>query len=115
MRLYLASPYSHPDPAVRQERHDQACKAAATLMVAGHQVFSPIAHSHAVGAFLPTDLLLDHSFWMAQDLPYISHWAEEVWVLTIDGYDKSRGVARELQAAQEYGRHVRFYSPGDKP
>jgi hypothetical protein len=31
-------------------------------------------------------------------------------VLTINGYDKSRGIARELQAAQEYGRHVRFYS-----
>ncbi|GIW55540.1 MAG: hypothetical protein KatS3mg082_1944 [Nitrospiraceae bacterium] len=33
--IYLASPYSHPDPAVREERFHAACRAAAALLLAG--------------------------------------------------------------------------------
>lgn len=41
--IYLASPYSHPAPAVRQERYEAACAATATLTREGHPVFSPIS------------------------------------------------------------------------
>ena len=44
--IYLASPYSHPDPAVRKERFHAACQARAELIRAGWIVFSPIVHSH---------------------------------------------------------------------
>jgi len=33
--IYLASPYSHPDPAVRAERYRAACRATAALLLAG--------------------------------------------------------------------------------
>jgi hypothetical protein len=74
--------------------------------MAGHQVFSPIAHSHAVGTFLPTDFLLDHSFWMNQDLPFISHWADVVAVLTLPGHAESRGVQREIAWANTEFVHI---------
>lgn len=47
--IYLASPYSHPDPAVEELRFEAACEAACKLMQQGHHVFSPIAHTHPVG------------------------------------------------------------------
>jgi len=34
--IYLASPYSHPDPAMRELRYKQACEVAALLMRDGH-------------------------------------------------------------------------------
>ena len=96
--LYLASPYTHPDAAVRLERYEQACKKAAGLMKKGHAVFSPIAHSHAVAAHLPLDLLMHHDFWMGQDIP-ILRWATRLVVLTIDGWASSKGVMAEIDYA----------------
>ena len=55
--IYLASPYSHPDAVVREQRFRDVCLAAARLIRAGQIVFSPIAHSHPIasGGFgLPT-------------------------------------------------------------
>ncbi len=44
--IYLASPYTHVDAAVRESRFDAACLAMSTLMRAGLSVYSPIVHSH---------------------------------------------------------------------
>jgi hypothetical protein len=30
--IYLASPYSHPDPLVREQRFRDACRATASLL-----------------------------------------------------------------------------------
>ena len=43
--IYLASPYSDPDPAVRQSRFEAACKATAEMLRAGLIVFSPVMWS----------------------------------------------------------------------
>jgi len=54
--IYLASPYTSDDPAVRQQRFEAACRAAAAMIRQGQTVFSPIAHSHAICAFgVPLD------------------------------------------------------------
>lgn len=44
---YVATPYSHPDPAVREERADAAARALAWFLRLGRLAFSPVAHSHA--------------------------------------------------------------------
>jgi hypothetical protein len=46
--IYLASPYSHADDAIRAQWFDAACRAAAELMRAGHTVYSPIVHGHPI-------------------------------------------------------------------
>jgi hypothetical protein len=43
--IYLASPFTHDDPAVRQQRFEAACRAAAILISQGKTVFSPIMRS----------------------------------------------------------------------
>ena len=42
--IYLAAPYSHPDPWVRQDRAGRITEAAARLIADGWAVFSPISH-----------------------------------------------------------------------
>jgi Domain of unknown function (DUF1937). len=56
--IYLASPYSHPDPLVREARFDAACRAMADLVHAGQIVFSPIVHGHPLGALQLADGLV---------------------------------------------------------
>ncbi len=105
--IYLASPYSHPDPMVRETRFDAACRATAALIRAGHVVFSPIVHGHPlVGFGLPTDW----AFWQRHDLEFLRR-CDELLVLKIDGWKKSAGVQAEIELAAALGRRVSYQEP----
>lgn len=109
--IYLASPYSHPDPAVREARVLTVCHAAAALIRAGQHVFSPIAHSHPIAAYgLPTDW----PFWEALLRNHLGR-CDELVVLTMDGWRESVGVTAEIAIAKELGKPVRFLAPDDLP
>ncbi len=102
--VYLCSPYSAPDPAVREQRFHAACRAVAELLRAGVYVFSPIVHSHPLVAFdLPTEFV----FWASIDREHLAR-CDEVAVLMLDGWAKSVGVREELRIARELGKPVRF-------
>ncbi len=107
---YLASPYSHADPAVRDERFREACRVAAELMQRGEVVFSPIAHSHSIAEAKPGPWAIDHDFWLRQDAPYLEA-CSMLYVLALPGWEQSRGVAHEIGRARERGIPVEFISP----
>ena len=106
--VYLASPYSHPDPTVRDERFQAACRAAAKLMLGGQCVFAPIPHSVPIEEQFPE--MQGFDFWMSMDLPILARCTKIV-VLTLDGWEKSRGVKRELEYAHEHGIPIEFMEP----
>ena len=101
---YLASPYSDPEPAIRQERFDAVCRMAAELMRDGQLVFSPIAHSHPLTQF---GLPLDWEFWERCDRHHLAHCTELV-VLMLPGWTLSRGVLAEITIARELGKPIRY-------
>jgi hypothetical protein len=106
--IYLASPYSHPDPAVRQQRFDVACRATAALVRAGQVVFAPVVHNHPLVAHgLPTGW----DFWERIDRHFLAR-CDEVVVLKIDGWRESAGVQAEIRIAGELGKPVRYVAPG---
>ena len=107
--IYVASPYSSPDPTVRQQRFEAACRAAAELMRQGKTVFSPIAHSHALCAY---GLPLDWRFWEQHDRHYLEA-CDEVVVLMLDGWRQSVGVQAEIAIARELGKPVTFLAERD--
>jgi len=111
MITYLASPYSHSDPDVVRDREAQAANTAAELMLDGHVVFSPIAHSHRISDFLPDDMRLNHEFWMEQDLRILESCGL-LAVLMIDGWSGSKGVAREIAHAKERGIPIVYLNVG---
>lgn len=100
--IYLASPYSHPDPIVREARFDAVCKKTAEYLMAGKPCFSPIAHSHPLVKHLPEALCMDFEFWMKEDLAILKD-AAELHILMLDGWQSSRGVARETEYADSVG------------
>ena len=105
--IYLASPYSHPDAAIREERFHAACVAAAQLMRAGNIVFSPIVHSHPIALQgLPTDW----RFWERHDREHLAR-CDEVVVLMLDGWQESEGVLAEIRIAAELLKPVRYLEP----
>ena len=105
--IYLASPYSHPDHAVREARFQAACRAAAFLIRQGKTVFSPVAHSHPICCFgLPGDW----GFWQRHDLEHLAT-CNEVVVLKLDGWQQSRGIQAEVARARALGKPVSFIEP----
>lgn len=101
--IYLASPYSHDDPAVREARFRAVCLATAALIRAGNVVFSPVVHSHPLASFgLPTTW----EFWAEQDRHYLA-CCDELVVLMLDGWEDSVGVREEIRIAKELGKPVR--------
>lgn len=106
--IYLASPYSHHDPLVVEARFEAVCREASRLMGEGYLIYSPIAHTHpiAIRGGLPTDW----EFWRDYDEAIISR-CTELWVLTLDGWDTSRGVSAELQIADALGLPIKHIAP----
>ncbi|KKN74528.1 hypothetical protein LCGC14_0389450 [marine sediment metagenome] len=108
--IYLASPYSHKNPSVRQLRHNFAAVAVAALMRKQAIVFSPILHDHdlAQRCMLPTNF----PFWQKHSQVFIYHSAE-VYILCINGVAKSEGVAAERRYAEDEGIPVRYIEFND--
>jgi hypothetical protein len=105
--IYLASPYSHPDPAVRQQRYASACQATAALLRQGCMVVSPIVNSHPLVAH---GLPADWSFWQRYDQEIMTH-CDGLAVLTLDGWQESCGVQAEIDLAAELGIPIDYLSP----
>ena len=106
MTVYLAAPYSHADPRVRAERFEAANRAAAALMRAGFNVCSPISHSHPISQ---CGVPGDWSRWELLDRWMLRH-CDEVVVLTLDGWEASKGVQAELAIAAALNLPVRHLS-----
>lgn len=104
---YLACPYSHPDPKVREDRYRAANEAAVVLIRAFRwNVFSPITHSHPMHEL---GLDGDWKFWESIDLEYLGA-SRRIVVLTIPGWLQSTGVGAEHRAAKKLGLEVLFMS-----
>ncbi len=91
---YLASPYSHPDAAVREARYDAALACLAHMLKIRVWTYSPIVHCHRLS--IEVGLPGDHEFWRDYDRAMIQS-AQNFAVLAVDGWRESRGVTEELE------------------
>lgn len=106
--IYLASPYSDPDPIIMEARRVAACRTAAFLIAQGVAVISPIAHNTAIireaGGQTGWDI------WKAQDIAMLSA-CHELAVLMLPGWKQSVGVQDEIRIATERGIVVTYFQP----
>lgn len=104
--IYLASPYTHPQPHIMQSRYVQTVHAVANLIAQGIHIYSPIVHFHMVA--MMRDLPKDFSFWM--DLSYkMIDRADSVAVLKLEGWEQSIGILQETEYAVRKGLPVTYY------
>lgn len=108
--VYLASPYSHWDPAEKERRYREACRVAGRLMKAGERVFAPIAHSHPIEQAFEDGKPEGHAFWLGQDFAILRH-ASRLAVLRLEGWETSFGVTAEIDFARRCGIPVEFIDP----
>lgn len=104
--IYLAAPYSDPDPTVRIGRFNQVCKKALELMETGKVVFSPISHSHPIDP----DNAKGYEFWMHQDLNILDK-CRTLYVYKLPGWEESKGLKSEIGYAEEVGIPTVYLEP----
>ncbi len=110
--IYLASPYSHPEMSVRVDRFMAAQNFCVWAYDRKWAVFSPIVHWHHLAC--QYDLPFDAEHWQPQNDAMLAA-AQCIYVLTIPGWKKSKGVAQEVRDAIALGKniyHASIMSPG---
>lgn len=111
--IYLAGPYSHDDPAVRRELFEALNRKAALLICEGKVVFSPISMTHPVEVArmgMDGSNPRDTDYWCDFDEAFMA-FCTEIHVLQLDGWERSKGVAREIAYFQDRGRPIIYAEP----
>lgn len=89
-------------------RYHAAMRATARYLRQGHPIYSPITHCHCLPGMEAQRG--DLSFWLPHCLSML-RCAQEMWVLTLDGWQESTGVAGEIKAAHEWSIPVLLKEP----
>lgn len=99
--IYIASPYTHNDPDVRESRARAAAALAGELINSGELAYSPIAHGHAIyeeHTRRQGSLEFHYGAWRAHSLRML-RMCDRVEVLALPGWRESVGVTDELGVA----------------
>lgn len=103
--IYLASPYSHKDPYVRELRTMLTEKIMVELLLQGRNVVSSIVLMH--DAANRYDMPKDALFWESYNKDLQSA-CTATYILCPPGWRESKGVKMEIDHAKELG-HNRTY------
>lgn len=104
--IYLASPYSHTEASVREDRFHKICAIAGKLMEDGNVIFCPIAMGHPIACAYPS-LPTDWEYWKRFGTEFL-YASDKLLVAMMDGWDSSAGVIGEIAIAKEMGIPIHY-------
>ena len=102
--LYVAAPFTHREAKIREHRFQAVCRASALLMQSNICCFSPLSHSVPIVRHGKLDEL-DSDFWQTMDIPFLE-CSDELLVLCLDGWKRSKGVLAEMFFALEHNKPI---------
>ncbi len=106
---YLATPYSKWKYGL-ESANEVAQILAAALLSIGVKVYSPIAHTHGIAAYVTGVDKRDHDFWLAADKPLLDA-AGGFLIADLAGWQDSKGVTLEIQWAKEQKKPYWLLNP----
>lgn len=109
---YLASPYTHKSLRVQNKRLKDVTIVGAILTLRGEALITPITTSAELIKYMPNIGSGFIGFWDKLDLFYISK-CNHVFVLKLDGWDKSIGVTAEVEYAKALDIPITYLEPKD--
>jgi hypothetical protein len=105
---YLASPYSHPDPFIRELRYLWTMQELAALLKSGLYFYSPIVHCHELAKV--ANLPREADFWTPYNYTMLEA-AEQFWILMLPGWRESKGLSGETDKANALGLPIIQFEP----
>lgn len=108
-RIYLAIPYR----GMEESSFSQANEASVAIINSGHNVFSPITHSHPLTKLGKISVPSTWDYWKNIDFQFID-WADELWVLIPkEGAEyvvNSEGVTEECIYATQNKKPIKYFT-----
>ena len=104
--IYLAGPYSHPNPLVRADRSRAMGKAMLELSQQQILSFSPVFYGHELEKKFHERL--PYKFWIDWGLQILSS-CSGLYVVSLPGWRDSKGVRAECEAASRLGLPLTGY------
>ena len=102
--IYVASPYTHPHRDIMYARAGRITQITAELQDKygnANTFISPIVHGHQlVNTSAGLNLPGTWEYWEMHDFNLLKR-CDELWVVCMSGWDKSRGVESEIQFARK--------------
>lgn len=108
--IYLASPYSHSDYNVVEDRFNKAMTCLAELIKQGKFVWSPIVHCHEMAIL--HDLPRNAAYWSKFSIDFLRR-ADGLYVLKLPGWMESLGVIEEIKFAESIFLPITYLLPED--
>jgi hypothetical protein len=110
-KVYLAGPYSSPEPEIRENRYRTLTTIAGALLERRITVYSPITEGHAIIRDGRANLSGDWNYWQEHDTEMIGYCRVFVQCM-LSGHEHSIGLAAELKIAAANNMPVVTYRPG---
>jgi len=105
MLILVSSPFSHKDKAIEAARVEAVNNYVAELTAQGIHAFSPITYGTILLKY--KQMPSDWKFWKDFCEAFLIK-CEELWVLKLDGWDTSEGVAAEIKFALDNNITVKY-------
>ena len=106
--VYLGTPYSK-FPTGTEAAFQAAASLAGRMLVAGVNVYSPIAHTHPIAIHSGLNPL-DHSIWIPFDAAMMDK-ADALVVAMMDSWEASYGLQIETDEFTQAGKPVYWLDP----
>jgi uncharacterized protein DUF1937 len=106
--IYLACPLTTDDPEVKHHRIYTSAMVARHLRSLGAEVFAPISDLQTLIRSLPS--VKGHDFWMSVDFLFLEK-CNKMMVITLPGWEKSKGVEMEMKRMTERGVPIELLDP----
>ncbi len=107
MLTYLAAPYGHPDPKVRQARMHAFYKADVELSLQGHFLVSPL---YKVETAKYGNIPDTWEYWKSYSYHLLAP-CYQLMVLMLDGWKESVGVTAEIEYCTRYRIPIIYVEP----
>jgi|SRR5208282_1214506 len=108
--IYLATPYTHSDLTVREQRFKAVSRCAGWLMLkADVYCYSPISMTHQIWLEMrdTPGTGFEWEFWAGFD-EFMVDKCREFWIYCQPGWETSVGVTAERKIANKYGIVTRY-------
>lgn len=107
--IYFASPYSHNDKEIVEERYRLTANKVAELTANGEIVLSPIVYGHTLLQF--KEMPGDWEFWKNFCQSFLIK-SDEMLIFKLPGWDKSEGIISEIELAESLGIKISYIEYG---
>jgi hypothetical protein len=104
--IYVAAPYTHSDPNIVKQRVLDFASVMAELIRQGEHPVSPLMN-HFLTDYVPTDFPLTWDYWKEYSLSLLQT-CSAIYVITMDGWEQSTGVAAEIEMAVQMNKPVTY-------